>query len=67
MYAGNELKGFGNLVLVRPDNGWVSAYAHNKELNVRRGDVVKRGQTIAKAGALDLSLSHNCILSYVKT
>lgn len=51
VYAGNELKGFGNLVLVRHDNGWVSAYAHNKQLNVRRGDVVKRGQTIAQAGA----------------
>lgn len=51
VYAGNELKGFGNLVLIRHDNGWVSAYAHNKELKVRRGDVVRRGQTIAMAGA----------------
>ena len=51
VYAGNELKGFGNLVLIRHDNGWVSAYAHNKELRVRRGDVVRRGQTIAMAGA----------------
>ncbi len=51
VYAGNELKGFGNLVLIRHDNGWVSAYAHNKALKVRRGDVVRRGQTIAMAGA----------------
>ncbi|SDR04531.1 M23 family metallopeptidase [Pseudovibrio sp. Tun.PSC04-5.I4] len=51
VYAGNELKGFGNLVLIRHDDGWVSAYAHNKELKVRRGDVVRRGQTIAMAGA----------------
>ncbi len=51
VYAGNELKGFGNLVLIRHDNGWVSAYAHNKELKVRRGDAVRRGQTIAMAGA----------------
>lgn len=50
-YAGNELKGYGNLVLVRHENNWVSAYAHNDQLLVKRGDKVKRGQTIAKAGA----------------
>ncbi|HVX37363.1 MAG TPA: peptidoglycan DD-metalloendopeptidase family protein [Hyphomicrobium sp.] len=49
-YAGNELKGYGNLVLLRHDNGWVTAYAHNDELLVKRGDKVKRGQVIAKAG-----------------
>ena len=49
-YAGNELKGYGNLVLVRHSNGYVSAYAHASELAVKRGDNVKRGQTIAKAG-----------------
>ena len=49
-YAGSELKGYGNLVLVRHDNGWVTAYAHNEELLVKRGDRVKRGQVIAKAG-----------------
>lgn len=49
-YAGSELKGYGNLVLVRHDNGWVTAYAHNEELIVKRGDKVKRGQVIAKAG-----------------
>jgi murein DD-endopeptidase MepM/ murein hydrolase activator NlpD len=49
-YAGNELKGYGNLVLVRHANGYVSAYAHASELTVKRGDSVKRGQTIAKAG-----------------
>lgn len=49
-YAGSELKGYGNLVLLRHDNGWVSAYAHASELLVKRGDRVKRGQTIAKAG-----------------
>jgi len=50
-YAGNELKGYGNLVLVRHANNWVSAYANNKELLVKRGDKVRRGQIIAKAGA----------------
>ena len=49
-YAGNELKGYGNLVLIRHRNGWVTAYAHNKELYVKRGDTVKRGDIIAKAG-----------------
>jgi len=50
-YAGNELKGYGNLVLIRHANNWVSAYANNEELLVKRGDKVSRGQTIAKAGA----------------
>jgi murein DD-endopeptidase MepM/ murein hydrolase activator NlpD len=49
-YAGNELKGYGNLVLVRHANNWVSAYAHNEEILVKRGDKVRRGQIIAKAG-----------------
>jgi murein DD-endopeptidase MepM/ murein hydrolase activator NlpD len=49
-YAGNELKGYGNLVLVRHSSGYVTAYAHASELMVKRGDQVKRGQVIAKAG-----------------
>jgi murein DD-endopeptidase MepM/ murein hydrolase activator NlpD len=49
-YAGNELKGYGNLVLIRHPNGFVTAYAHASELMVKRGDTIKRGQTIAKAG-----------------
>ncbi len=49
-YAGNELKGYGNLVLIRHDGGWVTAYAHAKELLVKRGDTVRRGDIIAKAG-----------------
>jgi murein DD-endopeptidase MepM/ murein hydrolase activator NlpD len=49
-YAGNELKGYGNLVLVRHSNGYVTAYAHASELKVKRGDRVRRGQIIALAG-----------------
>mgnify|MGYP004654148295 FL=1 len=49
-YAGNELKGFGNLLLVKHADGWITAYAHNKEFLVKRGDTVKRGQPMAKAG-----------------
>ena len=49
-YAGDELKGYGNLVLIRHPNGFVTAYANNGELDVKRGDTVKRGQIIAKSG-----------------
>jgi murein DD-endopeptidase MepM/ murein hydrolase activator NlpD len=49
-YAGNELKGYGNLVLIRHANGYVSAYANASKLLVTRGEHVKRGQVIARAG-----------------
>lgn len=49
-YAGNELKTYGNLVLVRHSNGYVTAYAHASEILVKRDDPIKRGQIIAKAG-----------------
>ena len=49
-YAGNELKTYGNLVLIRHSNGYVTAYAHASEIMVKRDDTVKRGQIIAKAG-----------------
>lgn len=49
-YAGDELKGYGKLVLIRHSNGFVSAYADNQDLEVKRGDTVKRGQVIAKSG-----------------
>ncbi|MEJ0077054.1 MAG: LysM peptidoglycan-binding domain-containing M23 family metallopeptidase [Alphaproteobacteria bacterium] len=49
-YAGSELKGYGNLVLVRHSNGFVTAYAHASELNVKKGETIKRGQVIGKAG-----------------
>src|SRR3954452_16451456 len=50
-YAGSELKGYGNLVLVRHSNGFVTAYAHASELSVKKGESIKRGQVIGKAGA----------------
>jgi murein DD-endopeptidase MepM/ murein hydrolase activator NlpD len=50
IYAGNELKSYGNLVLIRHADGWVSAYAHNSALQVKRGDEVRRGQVIALSG-----------------
>ncbi len=51
IYAGNELKGYGNLILLRHSEGWVTAYAHNSELKVKRGDKVRRGDVISLAGA----------------
>lgn len=50
-YAGSELKGYGNLILIRHEGNWVTAYAHNSSLKVKRGDKVRRGQEIAAAGA----------------
>ncbi|MBR4106252.1 MAG: M23 family metallopeptidase [Alphaproteobacteria bacterium] len=50
-YAGNELKGFGNLVLIKHDDGWVTAYAHNQTLKVKKGQKVKRGEQIATVGS----------------
>ena len=50
IYSGNELEGYGNLILIRHADGWVSAYANNKDLTVKRGDKVHRGETIAHAG-----------------
>ncbi|TDR94426.1 LysM domain-containing protein [Enterovirga rhinocerotis] len=49
-YAGSEVKGYGNLVLIRHDNGYVSAYANNGQIDVKRGQRVSRGQSIARSG-----------------
>lgn len=49
-YAGNELRGYGNLVLIEHAGGYVTAYAHNQALTVKRGDKVARGDVIARAG-----------------
>ncbi len=50
-YTGNELRGFGNLVLIKHAEGWITAYAHNQEILVHKGEQVTRGQLIARAGA----------------
>ncbi len=49
-YAGNELRGFGNLLLIKHAEGWTTAYAHNEKLLVKRGDTVAQGQVIATVG-----------------
>ncbi|PWE16647.1 M23 family peptidase [Marinicauda salina] len=51
VYAGNELQGYGELVLIRHEGGWVSAYGHNSVLRVDVGDRVEQGDVIADAGA----------------
>lgn len=50
VYRGSELKDYGNLLLVKHDDGFVTAYAHNDAMLVKKGDRVRRGQVIAKVG-----------------
>ena len=51
VYAGSELAGYGKLIIMKHNNSYLSAYAHNKELHVREGDSVKAGQKIAEIGS----------------
>ncbi len=53
VYAGSGLRGYGNLLIVRHDSTFLSAYAHNSRLLVAEGDKVSRGQTIAELGQSD--------------
>ena len=50
IYVGSGVEGYGNLVLIRHANGYVSAYAHLKSISVAKGDNVSRGDTIGLAG-----------------
>lgn len=50
IYVGNAVEGYGNLVLIRHDNGYVSAYAHLKDVTVSKGAHVSAGETIGSAG-----------------
>lgn len=53
VYAGNSLRGYGNLVIVKHDNTYLTAYAHNRNLLVKEGESVRKGQTIAEMGDTD--------------
>ncbi|WP_421709757.1 peptidoglycan DD-metalloendopeptidase family protein [Algihabitans sp.] len=50
-YVGSELRGYGQLVLIKHADGWVTAYAHADSVLVRLGDTVQRGQAIARVGS----------------
>lgn len=50
-YVGNQLVSFGKLILIRHEGGWVTAYAHNDDVLVRRGQKVKRGEIVGRAGS----------------
>lgn len=49
-YVGNELRGYGNLVIIKHANGWISAYAHCDKILVKKNDKVSKNSTIAKVG-----------------
>lgn len=51
IYAGNELKGYGNLTIIKHKSGWLTAYAHQKDMVVSKGATVKQGETIGHVGA----------------
>jgi murein DD-endopeptidase MepM/ murein hydrolase activator NlpD len=55
VYAGHELKGFGNLILLRHADRWMTAYAHMDRLSVKRGDKVGRGQVIGAIGSTGMA------------
>ncbi len=50
-YSGNELRGFGNLILIKHDKGYMTAYAHASQILVKRGARVKRGEIIGRVGS----------------
>lgn len=50
VYSGNELRGYGNMLLIKHNNGYLTAYAHTDDFLVKKGDVIKKGQVIAHVG-----------------
>lgn len=50
VYTGSGLRGFGNLLIIKHSNVFLSAYGHNRALNVKEGDLVTAGQTVAQMG-----------------
>lgn len=51
VYAGDELKASGNLIIIRHQDRWMTAYAHMDKLLIKRGETVRRGQTIGTVGS----------------
>jgi lipoprotein NlpD len=56
VYSGSGLRGYGNLVIVKHDDDFISAYAHNRQILVKQGQTVKRGQRIAELGKTDAEM-----------
>lgn len=55
VYTGSGLRGYGNLVIIKHNDTYLSAYAHNRSVLVKQGDTVARGQKIAEMGDSDAS------------
>jgi lipoprotein NlpD len=53
LYTGTGIRGFGKLIVIRHENGFSSVYAHNREILVKEGQTVSRGQRIAEMGDSD--------------
>jgi len=53
VYAGTGLRGYGKLVIIKHNDAYLSAYAHNRDIVVKEGDSVARGQKIAEMGNTD--------------
>lgn len=49
-YVGNELRGYGNLIIVKHSSNWISAYAHCKDVVVERGEKIKKGSVLGHVG-----------------
>ena len=53
VYSGTGLRGYGKLVIIKHDSNYLSAYAHNRQLLVKEGETVEKGQKIAELGSTD--------------
>jgi murein DD-endopeptidase MepM/ murein hydrolase activator NlpD len=53
VYAGNGLRGYGNLLIIKHDADYLTAYAHNRALFVKEGETIAQGQKIAEMGSTD--------------
>jgi murein DD-endopeptidase MepM/ murein hydrolase activator NlpD len=60
IYSGSQLRGYGNLVMIDHEDGFVSLYAHNSKNLARKGDRVTRGDTIARVGATGNATGSHC-------
>lgn len=56
VYVGNGLRGYGNLLIIKHTDDFVSAYAHNRQIVVKQGEAVRRGQRVAEVGRTDADL-----------